>query len=92
MKYIWCCDICTCESRSVRQDETSASWAVVLVLAAVTVVLTSGPSLFQFMHHWSSAKNMTAAGVQFLLRVRLTTTQTFIKLFSSCYYNGKISG
>lgn len=34
---------------------------------------------FKFMHHWSSAKNMTAAGAQSFLRVKLTT-QTFTKL------------
>lgn len=63
MKYIWCCDICACQSCSARRGLgmqlklclLSASWAVV-VHAAVTVVLTSGTSVFQFMHHWSSAK------------------------------------
>lgn len=68
---------CISESRSVRQGEPSASWAA--VLAAVTVALTSGRSVFKFMHHWSSAKNMTAAGAQFFLRVKFTM-QTFTKL------------
>lgn len=78
MKYSWCFHICTCEQHSARhgfRDATKAdsccviaSWTVV-VHAAVAVVLTSGLSVFQYMHHWSSAKQMTAAG---FWRVRLS--------------------